>query len=424
MAFNKCNECKTAFCTSLDEDRTPIIGVCKCLKNVCRACVTKLHLEQQSDGNGSNAFVFCLECKQNAFQMDNLIINKNLCIAISSLLSLRDKDAIDVDASGTVLVKKPRRSARRAIPKAPVKRENALEGLFKCPRGCKYAVVTSDKGCNVVTCEGHKEGFRKKDYNHPGFIHFCVHCHIECADNFSVCQCPRRKDKVTCRRILDEKNKCNRDNPIVIDLSPERPSRKKLKEDNVVYELAVSPDHYHYKLASLSNSLSNPMKKNCIVPFHGKESASLIIGPSEDDDLFAADRNNFRAYANSPDHCHYKPGSLDDLFAAERNNFRSYAISPARCHYKPAPLFNPIKKNCIVPLHGKESASLFIGPSEDDDLFAAERNNFRAYAKSPDHCHYKPGSLDALFAAERNNFRSYAKSPARCHYEPAPLFNS
>ena len=103
------------------------------------------------------------------------------------------------------------------------------------------------------------------------------------------------------------KKKCNRDNPIVIDLSPERPSRKKLKKDNVVYELAVSPDHDHYNLASLSN----PIKKNCIVPLHGKESASLIIGTSEDDDLFAADRNKFRAYAKSPDHCHYKPGSLD-----------------------------------------------------------------------------------------------------------------
>ena len=244
--FDICKQCEAAFSThsSSVDDRTPIQGTCQCRKNICRACVIKLHLEQS---DGSNDVVFCPDCKQSAFQIENLIVNEMLCAAIPFIRSLRDNNAIDVDASGTELVKKLRRSARIAVPVAQIKIENASKGFFKCPKECRNSIPTSEAGCNVITCKGHS-GFRSKDnpYNHPGFIHFCVHCKVVCADNFSVCQCPKRKDAATRKRVLDETNERNRNNPI--DLSPERPSEKKRKEDkkvgaNIDLDTSCTPDN-------------------------------------------------------------------------------------------------------------------------------------------------------------------------------------
>lgn len=163
---------------------TLIQGICQYRTNICRACVTKLHLEQS---DGSNYVVFYPDCKQSAFQIDNLIVNESLCAAISDNRLLRRNHAIDVDvdASGTGLVKKLRRSDRIAVPEVYIKIENANQGVFKCPRECRCAITMSEAGCNVITCKGHS-GFRSKDnlYNHPRFIHFCVHCKVECTDNY------------------------------------------------------------------------------------------------------------------------------------------------------------------------------------------------------------------------------------------------
>ena len=80
--------------------------------------VTKLHLEQS---DGSNDVVSCPDCKQSAFQIDYLIVNESLCAAISANRLLRHNYAIDVDASGTGLVKKLRRSDRIAVPEVYIK---------------------------------------------------------------------------------------------------------------------------------------------------------------------------------------------------------------------------------------------------------------------------------------------------------------
>lgn len=231
-SFDTCKQCNKSFNSGQNGVRVPIQGTCSCSISICRSCVGEIAIEQQgSQKANSDTIVSCPDCGKSAFQMDNLIINKSLCNAITAFRKVSDEIVRVVEEAPRPASIQPRRSARNQIPVAPVKDENSTKGYFKCPRGCKFSITASERACNVVTCIG--DSYYRSEtnpYEHPKYLYFCVHCKVECIDNYSTCNCPKKKDKETCERVLQEKNVNNWNNPIA--LSPVQLPQKPRKGYN------------------------------------------------------------------------------------------------------------------------------------------------------------------------------------------------
>ena len=103
-----------------------------------------------------------------------------------------------------------RRASRSAVQPVKVKHENPLDGTIRCPHEscCKknIGLIVSERGCNVVTCT-----------NHNPYYYFCFHCKVQVQDGVnSTCSCPKRNNIQTRRTELHNRNKRNKENPILL----------------------------------------------------------------------------------------------------------------------------------------------------------------------------------------------------------------
>ena len=93
---------------------------------------------------------------------------------------------------------------RARIPR--IKVENPLDGLINCPLCHEGLPPVATRGCSVVTC-------RSLAHN-SSFHYFCYHCRKECPDGNMCAACPSRNTAETRLKVLQDKNKRNRQAPI------------------------------------------------------------------------------------------------------------------------------------------------------------------------------------------------------------------
>jgi hypothetical protein len=119
---------------------------------------------------------------------------------VNSKWCRRDQPVRGVRAAKRPKVVRPSRSR----PVVHIKREDIEDGLIRCPE-CKTAIKMGG-GCSMVTCKSKGHGGR--------YFYFCFHCRHECPDGNYCSECPGRNDKATRQRVLQCKNKRNRENLI------------------------------------------------------------------------------------------------------------------------------------------------------------------------------------------------------------------
>lgn len=103
---------------------------------------------------------------------------------------------------GTRISSRVTRASVTSTIRQVVKREDPVNGSFRCPdRNCNMIIPFADGGCNVLTCRG-------------CFGYYCIHCFEPCEENFSLCSCSKRNTYEKRVEAQEKRNERSRENPI------------------------------------------------------------------------------------------------------------------------------------------------------------------------------------------------------------------